>query len=72
MTQCHCEQCATEPLGTYTKRFRHVAECKEVATNFYGDEVGFEAYMAGVVKLRGQAGADKLREGVIFLWENVK
>jgi hypothetical protein len=43
-----------------------------MATKFYGRERDFEAYMAGVVKLRGQVGADKLRKGVKFLWTNVK
>jgi len=72
VTQCYCEQCTKDPLKTYTERFRHVAECKEMAAKFYGKERDFEAYMAGAVKLRGQAGADKLRNGVKFLWENVK
>ena len=35
---------------------------------FYDDLKGFERYMEGVVLLRGAKGAQKLRNGVNYIW----
>ena len=72
MTKCRCDKCSSEPLETYLERFRYTSECKWTAKKFWSDRKGFDEHMAGVVKNRGQAEADRLRKGVEYLWEKVK
>ena len=68
MTQCYCESCTDSPSKTYTEQHRHNLECRLIAKQFYSDIKGFEKYMEGVVELRGAKGAQKLRNGVNYIW----
>lgn len=72
MTKCHCIDCSPEPSETYSERFRYTSECKWTARQFWNDLEEFEKHMAGVVRNRGQAEADRLRKGVEYLWGKVK
>lgn len=67
--KCQCEQCSDTPALTYTEQYRHRTECKAVAKRFYLDEKGFEKYMKGVLEKSGFERANRLRNGVKWLWD---
>ena len=65
---CRCIDCSETPALTYTEKYRHESEVREVMRRFGTKEL-IKEYLAGIEKARGTEAMQRLRKDLLIEWE---
>lgn len=65
---CRCIDCSETPALTYTEKYRHESEVREVMRRFGTKEL-IKEYLAGIEKARGAEAMQRLRKDLLIEWE---